>query len=273
MTSTGETTVFYRNLRWLRFLDRIGHRGSAIVDYLGGLSELAGQAIAGAFRRPFYRFEILHQMDENGVRSLGITGVTSLFTGMVLAIQTAYSLAAFGGKLFIGRVVSLSLVRELGPVLTALMVGGRVGAGITAELGSMTVTEQVDALRAMAVSPVKRLVTPRLIAVVVMLPLLTALADLLGILGGLIIAVSELSLSASFYFNSIWSQLHISDICSGIGKSFFFAMEIALIGCYNGLNVKGGATSVGHATTQTVVTASISILISDFFLTKFFLAL
>ena len=144
---------------------------------------------------------------------------------MVLALQTAYSLAAFGGKLFIGRVVSLSLVRELGPVLTALMVGGRVGAGITAELGSMTVTEQVDALRAMAVSPVKRLVTPRVIAVFFMLPLLTALADLLGILGGLAIAVWELSMTASFYFNSIWNQLRISDIASGLGKSFFFALR------------------------------------------------
>jgi phospholipid/cholesterol/gamma-HCH transport system permease protein len=273
MGEQGETTVFYRNLRWFRFIDRFGRKGSSMLDYLGGITELTGAAIAGAFRRPFYQQEILHQMDENGVKSLGITNITALFTGMVLALQTAYSLAAFGGKLFIGRVVSLSLVRELGPVLTALMVGGRVGAGITAELGSMTVTEQVDALRAMAVSPVKRLVTPRVIAVFFMLPLLTALADLLGILGGLAIAVWELSMTASFYFNSIWNQLRISDIASGLGKSFFFALEIALIGCYNGLSVKGGAASVGRATTQTVVAASISILVSDFFLTKLFLAL
>ncbi len=273
MGAPGETTVFYRNLRWLRFVDEFGRKGAAMLDYLGGISEMTMAAVSGAFQSPFYQQELLHQMDENGVKSLGITNITALFTGMVLALQTAYSLAAFGGKLFIGRVVSLSLVRELGPVLTALMVGGRVGAGITAELGSMTVTEQVDALRAMAVSPIKRLVTPRLLAVVFMLPLLTALADLLGILGGLAIAVWELSMSASFYFNSIWNQLHISDIASGLGKSFFFAMEIALIGCYNGLNVKGGAASVGRATTQTVVAASISILVSDFFLTKLFLAL
>jgi phospholipid/cholesterol/gamma-HCH transport system permease protein len=273
MAAPGETTVFYRNLRWLRFVDAFGRQGSGMLDYLGGLAEMTGQAIVGAFRKPFYGQEILHQMDENGVKSLGITNITALFTGMVLALQTAYALAAFGGKLFIGRVVSLSLLRELGPVLTALMVGGRVGAGITAELGSMTVTEQVDALRAMAVSPTKRLVTPRLIAVVFMLPLLTALADLLGILGGLLIAVWQLSISASFYFNSIWNQLRISDICSGLGKSFFFAMEIALIGCYNGLTVKGGAAAVGTATTRTVVSASISILVSDFFLTKLFLAL
>src|SRR5258708_301230 len=200
MGAPGETTVFYRNLPWLRFVDRFGRKGSAMLDYLGGIFEMTAAAVSGAFSRPFYQQEILHQMDENGVKSLGITNITALFTGMVLALQTAYSLAAFGGKLFIGRVVSLSLVRELGPVLTALMVGGRVGAGITAELGSMTVTEQVHALRAMAVSPIKRLVTPRLIAVGFMLPLLTALAYLLGILGGLAIAVWELSMSASSYF-------------------------------------------------------------------------
>ncbi len=273
MAAPSETTVFYRNLRWLRFVDTFGRRGAGALDYLGGIADMTGRAVVGTFRKPFYAQEIVHQMDETGVKSLGITNVTALFTGMVLALQTAYSLAAFGGKLFIGRVVSLSLVRELGPVLTALMVGGRVGAGITAELGSMTVTEQVDALRAMAVNPIKRLVTPRLIAVFFMLPILTALADLLGILGGLLIAVTELSISASFYFNSIWNQLRISDFASGIGKSFFFAMEIALIGCYNGLNVRGGATSVGVATTRTVVAASISVLVSDFFLTKLFLAL
>jgi phospholipid/cholesterol/gamma-HCH transport system permease protein len=273
MARLSVTSVYYRRVPWLRFLDRLGRKGSVPLDYLGGLAEMAGSAIAGAFRKPMYGYEILRQMDENGVKSLAITNVSALFIGMVLALQSAYSLAAFGGKLFIGRVVSLALVRELGPVVTALMVGGRVGAGITAELGSMTVTEQVDALRAMAVSPVKRLVTPRLVAIVVMLPLLTALADLLGILGGLAIAIWELQVTASFYFNSIWNQLRISDISSGIGKSFFFAMLIALIGCYNGLNVTGGAAAVGRSTTRTVVAASISILVADFFLTKLFLAL
>lgn len=273
MSQAGETTAFYGSLKWLRFLDTLGRQGSAILDYIGGITQLTLQAVGGAFQSPFYGREILHQMDETGVKSLGITGITALFTGMVLALQSAYSLAAFGGKLFIGRVVSLALVRELGPVLTALMVGGRVGAGITAELGSMKVTEQVDALRAMAVSPVKRLVTPRLLAVFIMLPALTALADLLGILGGLAIAVWELSVTSSFYFNSVWNQVQISDICSGLGKAFFFAFIIVMIGCYNGLSVKGGAAAVGRSTTRTVVYASISILVSDFFLTKLFLAL
>jgi phospholipid/cholesterol/gamma-HCH transport system permease protein len=267
------TQIFYRNIRWLRFVDRFGHKGQAIVEYAGGLAEMTWQALKGCVTRPFYRNELVWQMDEIGVKSVSITGITALFTGMVLALQTAYSLAAFGGKFFIGRVVSLSLVRELGPVLTALMVGGRVGSGITAEIGSMTVTEQVDALRSMAISPIRRLVTPRLLATIIMMPVLTALADVLGILGGLFISVVELQMTAQDYLSSVWNYLKISDIMSGLGKTFFFGLEIAAIGCYNGLQVKGGAASVGRATTQTVVLASICVLISDFFLTKLFLAL
>ena len=267
------TAIFYRNLGWLRFVDRFGRKGSNIVDYVGGLAELIGEAVLDCFSRPFYGTEVMRQMDELGVKSVAITGITALFTGMVLALQTAYSLEAFGGKMFVGRVVSLSLVRELGPVLTALMVGGRVGSGITAEIGSMTVTEQVDALRAMAISPSRRLVVPRVVAVVLMMPVLTAIADALGILGGLAIAVLELRMTFQDYFTSILQQLSIADISSGLAKTLFFGFEIAAIGCYNGLQVEGGAAAVGRATTRTVVLASISILISDFFLTKLFLAL
>jgi phospholipid/cholesterol/gamma-HCH transport system permease protein len=267
------TTVFYRNIRWLRFVDRFGRKGQGAIEYLGDLAQLAGQIVTGSVTRPFYSTEVLHQMDEIGVKSVSITGITALFTGMVLALQTAYSLAAFGGKMFVGRVVSLSLVRELGPVLTALMVAGRVGSGITAEIGSMVVTEQVDALRAMAISPVRRLVIPRALATILMLPVLTALADVLGILGGLGIAIVELQMTMQDYLTSIWNQLQISDIGSGLGKTFFFGFEIALIGCANGLRVQGGAAAVGLATTRTVVFASICILVSDFFLTKLFLAL
>ena len=267
------TTIFYRNIRWLKFVDRFGKKGAGILEYLGGLGTLLAQTAHAAITRPFYGSEVIAQMDDLGVKSVSITGITALFTGMVLALQTAYALAAFGGKMFIGQVVAVSLVRELGPVLTALMVGGRVGSGITAELGSMTVTEQVDALRSMAVSPVRRLVLPRVLAVVIMLPILTALADVLGIFGGLFIAVVELRMTPPDYLNSIWNHLAIQDITSGIAKTFFFGLEVAIIGCYNGLQVSGGASSVGRATTRTVVFASISILISDFFLTKLFLAL
>lgn len=267
------TAIFYKNLRWLRFVDRFGRKGQQSVEYLGGLAALVADSVRATFTRPFYSQEVLRQMDELGVKSLSITGITALFTGMVLALQSAYSLEAFGGKQFIGRVVSLSLVRELGPVLTALMVGGRVGSGITAELGSMTVTEQVDALRAMAISPIRRLVVPRMLATVVMMPVLTAIADLLGILGGMAIAIVSLQVSAADYLTSIWQQLAISDIGSGLAKTVFFGLEIAAIGSYNGLQVEGGAASVGRATTRTVVLASICVLISDFFLTKLFLAL
>jgi len=272
-TQQTATTIFYRNIRWLKFVDRLGKKGAGILEYLGGLGTLLAQTARAAVTRPFYGSEVLAQMDDLGVKSVSITGITALFTGMVLALQTAYALAAFGGKMFIGQVVAVSLVRELGPVLTALMVGGRVGSGITAELGSMTVTEQVDALRSMAVSPIRRLVLPRVLAVVIMLPILTALADVLGIFGGLFIAVVELRMTPPDYLNSIWNHLAIQDITSGIAKTFFFGLLVAVIGCYNGLQVTGGATSVGQATTRTVVFASISILISDFFLTKLFLAI
>jgi phospholipid/cholesterol/gamma-HCH transport system permease protein len=267
------TALFYRNIRWLRFVDRFGRRGQGLVEYVGGLFQLIGDATIGMFSRPFYRTELLRQMDEIGVKSVSVAGLTALVTGGVLALQTAYSLAAFGGKIFTGRIVALSLVRELGPVLTALMVSGRVGSGITAELGSMTVTEQVDALRAMAISPIRRLVVPRVLATVLMMPVLTTLADVLGILGGLLIAVVELQMTAQDYLTSIWQQLTISDIMSGLGKTVFFGLEIAAIGCYNGLNVEGGAASVGTATTRTVVIASICILVSDFFLTKLFMSI
>jgi phospholipid/cholesterol/gamma-HCH transport system permease protein len=267
------TAIFYKNLRWLRFVDRFGRKGQQSIEYLGGLAALVVDTFQATFTRPFYSQEVLRQMDELGVKSLSITGITALFTGMVLALQSAYSLEAFGGKQFIGRVVSLSLVRELGPVLTALMVGGRVGSGITAEIGSMAVTEQVDALRAMAISPTRRLVVPRVLATVVMMPVLTAIADLLGILGGLAIAILELQMTAADYITSIWQQLSISDIGSGLAKTVFFGLEIAAIGSFNGLQVEGGAASVGRATTRTVVIASICVLISDFFLTKLFLAL
>jgi phospholipid/cholesterol/gamma-HCH transport system permease protein len=272
-TQQTATTIFYRNLRWLRFVDRLGKQGAGILEYLGGLGTLLSQTAHAAVTRPFYASEIVAQMDELGVKSLSITGITAFSVGMVLALQTAYALAAFGGKMFIGQVVAVSLVRELGPVLTSLMVGGRVGSGITAELGSMTVTEQVDALRSMAISPVRRLVLPRVLAVIIMLPILTAIADVLGILGGLFIAVVDLQLTPSDYLNSIWNHLAIQDITSGIAKTVFFGLEVALIGCYNGLQVSGGASSVGQATTRTVVLASISILISDFFLTKLFLSI
>jgi phospholipid/cholesterol/gamma-HCH transport system permease protein len=210
------------------------------------------------------------EAEQIGVRSLGVAGITTVFTGMVLALQTAYSLPELGVKYYIGSVVSKSLTRELGPVLTALIVGGRIGSGMTAELGTMKVTEQIDALRSMGADPVRKLVAPKLVAALVMLPCLTILGDVLGILGGLFVARFQLGVTEGLFLNDVFSSLTLSDVRSGIGKSFFFAYFITIIGCYNGLHARGGADGVGRATTNTVVLASIMVLVADFFLTKLF---
>ena len=240
------------------------------LDEAGRMASLGVQAIGEMLTRPFEGRLWIREMEQIGVRSLGVAAIATIFTGMVLALQTAYSLPGLGVKYYIGTVVSKSVIRELGPVLIALVVGGRIGAGMTAELGTMKVTEQIDALRAMAANPVKKLVVPKLIAALVMLPLLTIIGDLLGVLGGMIIGVYQLGLTPGFYFNDVLTDLTLEDIFSGIGKSFFFAFWITIVGCYNGLTARGGADGVGRATTNTVVVAAILVLVTDFFLTKLF---
>jgi len=241
------------------------------LEQLGGMARLGWDALRHAARRPF-EFDLwMDQLYQLGVRSLTITNLTLLFTGMVLALQTSYSLAAFGGKSFVGDIVALSVTRELGPVLTALMVAGRVGAGVTAELGSMAVTEQVDALRALAANPVKKLVVPRVGALVLILPMLTVLAITVAIFGGMLMAISELGQSRTYFMNHALLALRVQDVVSGVGKTVFFAFFIGVIACYNGIRATGGADGVGRATTNTVVVSSISVIVSDFFLTKLFL--
>ncbi len=243
------------------------------LEQLGGLVRLGWDTLRHIPRRPFERELWLEQLFQLGVRSLTITNVTLLFTGMVLAIQTAYSLGAYGGKSFVGDILALSVVRELGPVLTALMVAGRVGAGVTAELGSMAVTEQIDALRALAANPVRKLVVPRVGALILVLPLLTILADTIALFGGLVMSVTEIGQTRAYYLSHVYSALNLTDIASGVGKTFFFAFFIGVIACHNGMKARGGADGVGKATTNTVVVSSISVIISDFFLTKLFLLL
>ena len=240
---------------------------------VGGAARLAGQTIRRMVTLPIDFGETLRQLDRIGVGSLNLTNITALLTGMVLAVQSAYTLSKFGARLYIGEIVTLSLVRELGPVLTALMVGGRVGSGIAAELGSMNVTEQVDALRSMAADPVRKLVVPRVWATLLMLPLLTILADAMGIFGGFLIAVFQEGLSPSFYFTRVFRALEFNNLFLGLTKPAIFAFLIGIIGCYNGLNARGGADGVGRATTNTVYAASISILIADFFFTKLVIGL
>jgi phospholipid/cholesterol/gamma-HCH transport system permease protein len=242
----------------------------AVLAQAGGLATLAARAVVAVVAPPYELRAWIRQMEQIGVRSLAVAAVTTIFTGMVLALQTAYSLPQIGVKFYIGTVVSKTLTRELGPVLTALIVGGRIGAGMTAEIGTMKVTEQIEALRSMAADPVKKLVAPKLVATVVMLPLLTMIGDALGILGGLFIAVVQLQLSVGFYWNDVLDALTLGDIASGLGKSVFFAFFVAVIACHNGLHARGGADGVGRATTNTVVLGAITVLISDFFLTKLF---
>jgi phospholipid/cholesterol/gamma-HCH transport system permease protein len=255
------------------FFRRIGERMERAFLYIGGITDLAGQTLQQMRKAPIDRALLMAQFDQLGVRSVSIVVITSAFIGMVLALQTAYALEDFGGKLFVGVIVSLSLVRELAPVLMSLMVGGRIGAGMTAELGTMKVTEQIDAMRALATNPVRKLVVPRVLATTIMFPLLTVVSIALGIFGGLLIATASLNLSANYYLRSVIETVKYNDLASGIGKTVFFGFSIALIACYNGLRTTGGADGVGRSTTQTVVSGAITVLIMDFFLTKLFLLL
>jgi phospholipid/cholesterol/gamma-HCH transport system permease protein len=254
-------------------VEGLGDRVLEIVDGFGSFALLAGATIRAARRPRFPWLETLRQLEAIGAKSSTIVLITAIFTGMVLALQTGIALERFGAKLYVGSVVGLSLARELGPVLTALMVGGRVGAGITAEIGAMQVTEQVDAIRSMGADPVQKLVLPRVLAACISLPLLTILADVLGIFGGMVIAVSQFGLSGHFYLSTITSTVTVEDMLSGVSKTVVFGWIIAMVGCHTALATTGGTVGVGRSTTRAVVVASITVLISDFFLTKVFLSL
>ena len=237
---------------------------------LGQLVLLVSEMLRCFFSSRFEFRSWITQCYHIGVGSLTIANITAIFTGMVLALQAAFALVALGAELYVSDLVSLSIIRELGPVLTALLVGGRVGAGITAEIGSMKITQQLDAMRAMATNPVHKLVIPRVMACLLCIPALTVIACAMGILGGLLLSAIELNIDGHYYIARMLQAVEIGDMVSGFGKSIFFGFFIGIIACNNGMRVEGGADGVGHATTQTVVTASITILISDFFLTKFF---
>jgi len=243
---------------------------SSAIMYVGGATHLLVEAVYHGIRPPYRLGSIIEEIDRIGVRSLTVVNVIAIFTGMVLALQTALALSRFGAKSFIGVIVALSLVREIGPVFTAIMVGGRVGSGITAEIGTMKVTEQIDAIRVMGANPIKQLVVPKVVATVLTLPMLTLVAILLGILGGLLISMLELQVNPHYYFTSILDNVTFPDVASGVGKTFFFGVIISIIGCHQGMMTTGGTEGVGRSTTTTVVVVSILILVSDFFLTKLF---
>ena len=238
--------------------------------FMGGLSNLAFQSLYWTFAPPYKRKRIFEQAKKAGVDSLLIVSLISFFIGVILAFQISYLMQRLGSEMYIASVVALSLVRELGPIITSLVVAGRVGAAITAELGSMQVTEQIDALETLATNPVKYLVVPRLVALALMLPLLTVFADMIGILGGWMICVFKLGISSRLYLNITFDSLLFKDLFTGLSKTMFFGMIIAWVSCYEGFNVEGGAEGVGKATTKSVVTSFILIIACDCFFTALF---
>ena len=244
-----------------------------LLSHCGAIARLSLRTFREVFRRPFETGLLVEQMDQAGIGSWSIAVLTALFTGAVMAIQFSIGLEPYGASLYTGKMVSLGIVRELGPTLTAVLVGGRVGAGFTAELGSMNVTEQVDAISALGADPVRKLVLPRVLACIIMLPLLTILADVVGCFGGMLITIKEVGVTWRFFLEQVMETLDVEDVLHGLAKSVFFGSFIAIIGCYVGLRTRGGTSGVGRATTNTVVAISITVLISNFLLTNLFMSL
>ena len=247
---------------------RLGDAVMSFLEHLDQLSRMAAGSVLAGFRRPFEGRAILEQLERLGVQSVGIVVVTSVFIGMVMAVQFAFGLRKFGGMEYTGRVVALSFARELAPTLTAIIVGGRIGSGMAAELGAMNVTEQIDAVRALGADPLKKLVWPRLVASVITMPILSAFALVLGFGGAMMVTDLEFHIPWEFFFRSALTAVTMMDFIAGMAKTPFFGAIIALVGCHFGLTTTGGTAGVGHSTTRTVVTISIAILIADFFLTK-----
>lgn len=234
---------------------------------------LVGRSARAVVTRPFYFRDMVEQLDIIGVGSLTVVVLTGLFTGMVLALQSGITLDMFGARSMVGRLVSASMVKELGPVLTALMVAGRVGSGIAAELGSMVVTDQIAALRALGTDPVRKLVLPRILAGVVMVPLLTCISVALGLIGAWIITYTQLKISSGVYWNSVVAGLYIQDVWMGLIKPFFLGFVIVSIGCHVGMRTRGGTQGVGRSTTNAVVASSVAVLVVNFMVTKFLIFL
>ncbi len=252
-------------------LKKVGAHVLDIMQFLGGV----GTMVVDMFRcLKNYHFDfrgVIRQFVEIGIKTLSLVSLIGLFTGMVLALQFIVGLRRFGLQLYAGQVVGISIVRELGPVLTALMVASRVGSGIAAELGSMEVSEQILAIRAMGASPIAKLVIPRVLVTTIATPILTIIADFVGILGGMFISKLEAGTTVRFYIDQIQRTVEVYDFMSGLGKALFFGFFIGCIACYKGLTTTHGTKGVGDSTTRTVVLCSIAIFVSDFFLTKLFL--
>ncbi len=248
----------------------IGSRFIAFLEYTGGAVSLFVQTLLWVFIPPLKWRRIIHQMSVIGWDSLPIVSLIALFIGIVLALQSAYQLQKLSADIYIPSLVSLSVTREIGPVITALVVAGRVGAAIAAELGTMKVTEQIDALETLAANPIKYLVVPRFLATVFMLPILTVYADYIGILGGYLFGVYKLGIGSSLYWRMTYEPLLLKDVLTGLVKSVFFGIIIAIVGCFEGFRVEGGAEGVGRATTLAVVISFILIIAADCLFTTLF---
>src|SRR5262249_44693569 len=241
--------------------------------WYGGLSILLARVLRNLALPPAYLQHVVHEIEVMGVRSLGVALVAAVCTGMGFALQSAINMARFGAESYVGPVAALAILRELGPVLTAILVGGKVASGITAELGSMKVTEQIDALRTLGVNYIKRLVVPRVLAALIVFPLLMVLADTVGVLGGMLIMYLERGADMYAYWNITTYWVVPKDFLTGVGKALFFGVIVTIIGCYSGLATEGGTEGLGRATTATVVHVTMGVIVSDFFITKLFLTL
>jgi phospholipid/cholesterol/gamma-HCH transport system permease protein len=255
------------------FLERQSDSLVAVIGHVGQMWDMTLGTIRAMFRRPFEYRGIIDQLQALGVASLGIVVVTSVFIGMVMAVQFAFGLRKFGGMEYTGRVIGLSFARELAPTLTAVIVGGRIGAGMAAEVGAMAVTEQIDAVRALGADPLKKLVLPRLVASIIVMPILGVIALVLGFTGAMVIVDFEFNIPSSFFLRSALGSVGMADFVSGMFKTPFFGAIIALVGCHFGLETRGGTAGVGNSTTRTVVVVAITILVADLFLTKLAIAL
>ncbi len=255
------------------YIERLGSYILNLIVSLGDILIFLYRSVAASFTRPFNFRLVLEQIDEIGFKSIPIVIASSMAIGMVMVVQLAWGFVNFGAKGLVGPLVSLSFVRELGPVVASLLVGGRVGAGITAEIGSMKVTEQIDAIRTMGADPMKKLVAPRLLAAIISFPILAMIADFSGIFGAMIMSKIDLDVQPQLFVSTMLEWVTLEDIVSGIAKTFFFGIIVAITGCYIGMRAGGGTQGVGRATTETVVVALLLIIIGDFILTKLFLLL
>ncbi|HEY4717056.1 MAG TPA: ABC transporter permease [bacterium] len=255
------------NRNFIRILEILGEKTNSVLSEIGGIFLLFLKSFYYTFQKPFRVGLFLKQIEFIGVQSSFIVTLTGIFTGMVFALQGAHAFKLFGAENLTGPSVGLSLARELGPVLTSLMVTGRAGSAMAAELGTMRVTEQIDALYAMAINPVQYLVVPRMLAALLMLPLLTALFNFLGIIGAYLLGVHVLGLNPESFINDVIYLVDFKDLFVGLVKSIFFGMIISIVSCYKGFYATGGAKGVGRAATEAVVISSVSILVSDYFLT------